>query len=75
MHISEELCHQVKELREVRELHSIREDNEIDGIFTKISEMRLWRESAVIGVVSGDSQDREDQSCVNSGVEESIQCQ
>lgn len=30
---------------------------------------------AVIGAVSGDSQDGEDQSCVNSGVEESIRCQ
>lgn len=40
----EELCHQVTELQKVRELHSIREDKEIDGIFTKISEMRIWRE-------------------------------
>lgn len=77
VHISEELCHQAKELQEVRGLHSIREDIEINGIFTKISETSESGDkvSAVIGVVSGDSQGGEDQTCVNSGGEESIQCQ
>lgn len=77
MHISEEVCHQAKELYEVRRLHSNKEDIDINGIFTKISQR--WESgekvSAVIGGVSGDSQDGDDQSCVNSGVEESVQCQ